>query len=317
MSILAITLGGLGFAASKTSFSQSHGHEQLIFKRAGFEHAFGSSLQWYRGKEDWLFLGNAYDASVAKLKLSAPPQAPEIASTRATFARLAKAGEASKTSVSLLIGPNKESIYPEYLPDKLVPSRQRYIDFYLDALKNVPNLTVYDPTEDLRQAKATQGALYWMTDTHWNNKGAFVAYSEFLKLLALPAPNVELQQGKTHAGDLIRISKLTDFPLHAQDNWDVVWKSKPDWQEIEIHGEQKTMLGQPTVVTNQKALSNKYVWVVGDSFTGALKQYFNATFKEVRYVGHWSQKLEGLPDELTRATRKPDMIVIVRVERSF
>jgi hypothetical protein len=70
-------------------------------------------------------------------------------------------------------------------------------------------------------------------------------------------------------------------------------------------------------VSNQNPLSTKYVWVVGDSFTGALKQYFNATFKEVRYVGQWGDKLKNLPADLAKADKKPDMIIIVRVERSF
>ena len=60
-----------------------------------------------------------------------------------------------------------------------------------------------------------------------------------------------------------------------------------------------------------------YVWVVGDSFTGALRQYFNATFKEINYVGYWDKKLKDLPGKLINADRKPDMVIVVRVERSF
>ena len=85
----------------------------------------------------------------------------------------------------------------------------------------------------------------------------------------------------------------------------------------EIPDEQKTSADAPYVSINQKPLSNKYVWVVGDSFTGSLKQYFNATFKEVRFIGHSSKKLKDLPEYLTKADRKPDMIIVVRVERSF
>ena len=59
------------------------------------------------------------------------------------------------------------------------------------------------------------------------------------------------------------------------------------------------------------------IWVVGDSFTNSLKQYFNATFKEVRYVGHWSEKLKGLAADLANADKKPDMIIVVKVERTF
>ena len=68
---------------------------------------------------------------------------------------------------------------------------------------------------------------------------------------------------------------------------------------------------------NQEALSDSYIWVVGDSFANQLKPFFNATFREVRYIGHWTDKLQGLAVELDKAVIKPDMIVVIKVERSF
>ena len=136
-------------------------------------------------------------------------------------------------------------------------------------------------------------------------------------MLALPIPKIEFKQGQPHSGDLIAISKLKDFPLSSDDNWDVIWKETPAWKEEDIPNEQKTAFGSATIATNNNALSDKHVWVVGDSFAGALKPYFNATFKEVRYVGHWGHKLDVLPEEISKTERKPDLIVIVRVERSF
>ena len=312
-----LVMGFLGFLVSKADFSQSHGFENLAIKRKGLEHAFGSSLAWYKGKEDWLFLGNSYDDTVAKLKLAVVPTEDELASTKELFSKVAQTGTEFNAKTVLIVGANKSNIYPEYLPDELVPATKKYSSFFLDKLKEVPNLTVYDPTDDFLRLKKTEGYLYWMTDTHWNNKGAFFAYSGFSKILDLPIPQVEFQQGAPHKGDLIDIAKLKDFPLHAEDNWDVVWKNKPVWAVKEIPDEQKTAFGSATIVVNPQPLSDKYVWVVGDSFAGALQQYFNSTFKEVRYVGHWRDKLKDLPANLVKADRKPDMIVIVRVERSF
>ena len=305
-----------GITVSQLDFTKSHTFEKLSIKRKG-EHAIGSSLNWFRGKDDWLFLGNAYDNTVAKLKLSIVPSESQIQSTTELFSKLAEAALQHKTRVVLIVGPDKSSIYPEYLPDEMTPSKVRYSSFFLNKLKDIPNLIVYDPTDDLISLKNSEGILYWLTDTHWNNKGAFLAYSGFSKILDLPIPEVDFVTGSPHTGDLIGISKLNDFPLSAKDNWDVVWKKKPVWTEKEIPNEQKTTFGSATVVTNEKALSNQYVWVLGDSFAGALKQYFNASFKEVRYVGQWGKKLSDLPSELSKADRKPDLIVVVRVERSF
>ena len=136
-------------------------------------------------------------------------------------------------------------------------------------------------------------------------------------MLDLQPPRVTFKQSTTHSGDLIGISKLKNFPLSPLDNWDVVWEEKPVWTEQDIPNEKKTTFGSATLVSNVKPLSNQHVWVVGDSFAGSLRQYFNASFLKVRYVGHWGQKLKILPDEIVKADVKPDFIVIVRVERSF
>ena len=314
---LMIAIGFGGWLISKTDFSQSHQYEKLAVKRKGFEYAFGSSLSWYRGKNDWLFLGNAYEDTVAKLKLAITPDGTRIQSIKEDFSKIAAESSKYNTKFVLFIGPNKSSVYPEYLPNGLVPSPKRYIEFFLDKLREISNLTVYDPTDDLLALKSSQGILYWMTDTHWNYKGAFLSYSGFLNLLQLPAPSVSFKNGAVHSGDLIGISKLKNFPLHAEDNWDIIWENSPVWEEKEIEGEEKTPFGEASVVINKKPLSDKYVWVVGDSFASVLRPYFNATFKEVRYVGHWVNKLKGLPSDLAKTDRKPDMVVVVKVERSF
>ena len=282
-------------------------YEKMPIKRKGFDQAI-ASLAWYKGKSDWLFLGDAYDKTVSKLKLAIIPSERETESTKAIFSALAKAGEQYNTKVFLIVGPNKSSI---------APSTKKYSDFFLDKLKNVPNLTIYNPEDDFLRLKKTEGILYWMTDTHWNNKGAFLAYLGFLKLIGSLSPEVDFQHSTTHSGDLISIANLKDFPLHPEDNWDVIWKHKPIWTEKEITDEQKTVFGSAAVIVNPKPLSNKYIWVIGDSFSAALRPYFNATFKEIRYLGHWGDKLKNLPSDLTKATKKPDMIVVVRVERSF
>ena len=292
-------------------------NEHLLIKRKGFDGLL-SSLAWYQGKEDWLFLGDNYDKTVSKLRLSITPKQSEIIDTNKIFQAIAKAGATSDIKVVLFIGPNKSSVYSEYLPDNIVPSQIKYSNFFLDNLINVPNLTVYNPTEQLLKLKEYEGFLYFRTDTHWNNKGAFLAYSGFSKLLQLPIPKVEFVQSSTpHSGDLIAISNLKNFPLYIGDSWDVIWKNKPNWIERDIPDEQKTAFGSSKVVINNNPLTNKYVWVIGDSFTGSLKQYFNATFKEVRYVGHWNDKFKDLPELLDKADRKPNMVIVVRVERSF
>jgi peptidoglycan/LPS O-acetylase OafA/YrhL len=318
LTLMVLLIGITGLIISRVDFSQSRANQDLAIKRRGAEYALGSSNKWFQGEDDWLFLGNAYDNIVAKMMLSIVPSQNEIEYTKKTLARISKIGAETGTKIVLIIGPNKSTIYPEYLPDELTPSSKRYISFFLESLKDVPNLAVYDPTSDLLKLKKTEGILYGMTDTHWNNKGAYLAYVGFLKLTGEPIPKVEFRINSTHKGDLIAISGLKDFPLHAEDNWEPVWKSNPILIEKEIPGERRNpVIGPPVVVNNHEALSNKCIWVIGDSFSNALRQYFNATFKEVHYVGHWDDKIAQLDFLLACAEKKPDMVVIIRTERAF
>ena len=292
-------------------------NENLLIKRKGVESSL-LPLGWYEGKNDWLFLGDKFNKTVSKLKLSITPTNSETNNTREVFSALAKSANAYNAKVVLFIGPSKSAIYSEFLPDNITPSKKKYTGFFLDKLSGIPNLAIYDPTENLLSAKKSEGLLYWMTDTHWNHKGAFVAFSGLSKLLGLPPPDVIFSRELTpHVGDLVAISRLSQHPLHAEDNWNVAWKREPILKEEVIPNEQKTSFGVATVVTNQVPLSSMNVWVVGDSFSVNLRPYFNATFGEVRYVGHWSEKLESLASELAKSAKKPDVIVVVKAERSF
>lgn len=311
--VLMIIIGYIGYK----TYEKDGLSFRFPIKRAGIEPSI-ASLAWYQGKDNWLFLGDAHDKTVSKLKLKITPKDSETEAIKSVFAEVANAGIFSDTKVVLVIAPNKSSIYPEYLPDDIVPSPKKYNSFFLDKLSAVNNLTVYDPTDDMLALKNTEGILYYRTDTHWNNKGAFLAYSGLSKLLDLPLPEVQFINSSTpHSGDLISISNLKEFQLKTDDSWDVIWKNKPLLFEKEIQGEKKTTFGSVAIVKNENSLSNKYVWVCGDSFSVQLRQYFNATFKEVRYVGHWGNKLKDLSKDLAKADRKPDIIFIERVERTF
>lgn len=314
-------VGVSGLAMTRADFTESHGYDRLLFSRPGFEHAIGHSLRWYRGKDDWLFNGEEFSQEVSKLKLSTLPDSNSIEAIRAEFVNISNAAKRAGAEVILFIVPNKSSIYQEYLPDSIKVSRNRYIEPYIDALRTVPHLNVYDATATLRAAKEKNRLLYFRTDTHWNALGAYVAFSGFAKMAGVPAPDVSFTQGGITPGDILRdiigISNLPNFPLHPGDSWDDVRSKDRAWTETKIDGLHNPAFGQPSTVNNPKALSDKYAWVIGDSFTTYLRPYFNATFREVRYVGHWQQQLSRLPNEIERAKRPPDLVVIEMLERYF
>jgi peptidoglycan/LPS O-acetylase OafA/YrhL len=317
LGLAMIIVAGLGGVLAKRDFSESHTFESIFFVREGAEHVIGSSNSWFEGAPGWLFLGNSFDNTIAKLRLASTPSSSEIANLVNIFQDIGESARSVGAEVALMIGPNKSSVYSEYLPDAAMPSSVRYVDFFLDPIRSSSGVTVYDPTLDLMSYTDDGALLYWRTDTHWNNRGAYVAYSGLARELGFRAPSVSFVQGEGRRGDLIGISGLTNFPIQSDDDWEPVWDENPILQYVGTRHGGADSFGPRVHVTNSNYLSDQYVWVVGDSFASAQRQYINATFREVEYIGHWNDVLDNLSSQLVGAARKPDLVLIIRTERSF
>lgn len=316
LGVAMVAVAGLGLFLEKHNFSDTHTFETVLIER-GAEHIIGSSDSWYEGAPGWLFLGNSYDNTVAKLRLANTPSSTEIAAVVNAFEEIGEVAQSVGARVALMVGPNKSTIYSEFLPDTAMPSRVRYVDFFLDAIRTIDGVTVYDPTSDLVSSADDGPILYWRTDTHWNNRGAYVAFLGLARELEFSAPNVNFVEGEGRRGDLIGISGLEDYPIQNDDDWEPIWDRNPVVQEVTVNGGEAGSFGPRVRITNSNFLSDQSVWVIGDSFTIAQRQYINATFREVEYIGHWGQALDSLPSRLANAETKPDLIIIIRVERSF
>ena len=90
----------------------------------------------------------------------------------------------------MMVVPNKETIYPEYLPAGYIPENNpNRTDQILDALaKNYPKVKILDCRIVLKKEKK-KGLLYFPADTHWNMRGAIYAYHELINLIAKDYPD--------------------------------------------------------------------------------------------------------------------------------
>lgn len=312
-----VLVASAGMALAVGNFSRSHTFERLIIAREGSEHFIGGSTAWYEGTDGWLYLGNRYNDTVAKLRLAITPTDEQVREALGPLRDVASIAQEFNVQVAMMIGPNKSSIYPQFLPDNVIPSEVRYVDFFLNALEHIEHLEVYDPTIDLIRASQSVGPLYWRTDTHWNQRGAYLAFLGLADRLGFQAPEIDFAEGERHVGDLINISGLEDFPMLPDDDWRIIWQHEPSWTENTVYFGEQDSFGAQVHIRNDNPLSDQHVWVIGDSFTNAQRPYLNATFKDIEYLGHWRKVLPDLPSRLSEAQSPPDLILIIRVERSF
>jgi hypothetical protein len=257
------------------------------------------SLECYEGKDNWLFYGDLNSYGLEKLigiRVLTNERIIRLAGRYKAYNDLAKD---IGSEFIFFLGPNKSNIYNEYLPEIFIPLKKRYIIPFLEYLSN-NNITVYDPTDKIIKSKSI-GLLYYRTDSHWNSKGAYKAFDGFCEFLSLPKlPTPSFLDVGPYRGDLVDLAGLDEFPLSNGDHFSIEWSTSP--HVIEENG--KTL--------NLNPLSDKQVWVFGDSFAEALKPYFNAMFREVHYI-----RYENYESSIYSLKNKPDLIIWIEVERNI
>jgi alginate O-acetyltransferase complex protein AlgJ len=90
-----------------------------------------------------------------------------------------------------VIPPDKHSIYPEYLPDWLLPVKKpTKLDQFIAYMKMNSTVPVLDLRPALLAAKRGE-VVYFLTGTHWNYLGAFMGYQSFIRTLSQQLPDLK------------------------------------------------------------------------------------------------------------------------------
>ena len=214
----------------------------------------------------------------------------------------------------ILIAPDKNRIYGEYYyPEikKVAPKgrAEELISFLSD-----DDLNIVYPLEKMLNAKCN-GAIYYRLDTHWNNYGAFIGYSELmeeikkdyptLNILDLKDFNVKTRPEK--GGDLLNMLNVPLEKLKLKDNAILVLNKKTPYKYKYLKN-----AGRKGVKTqNPKPLNNLKVFVLRDSFTTAMEPFISETFNEANFV--WTHNFNSQYEAILKY--KPDIVIHEMVER--
>lgn len=103
--------------------------------------------------------------------------------------------------------PNKQDLYPEYMPDTFRRGETTRMDQLLDYLKRNSDVEVLDLRPVLAEAKPRH-QLYYKTDQHMSYRGSFVAYQLIARELSKTFPSIKplsesdfVVSAKTFSGD--------------------------------------------------------------------------------------------------------------------
>jgi len=144
------------------------------------------------GRDDWMFYSDEF--SLETFRGVHPFTNEELERWRRTLESqrdyLARRG----IDDVFVIGPNKETIYPDYVPtayNRVGPTRMDQLVAYLDAHSDFRILDLRPPLIAARADDRPYDHLYYELGTHWNGRGNFVAARETSRRLHARFPAVK------------------------------------------------------------------------------------------------------------------------------
>ena len=140
-----------------------------------------------KGRDGWLFYGG--DGGMDDYTRQMPFSPAQLAEWRDSVVRTNEWLRARGVAYVFAIAPDKHVIYPEQLPATIRPlAGPSRLEQLLKALEGSGVATV-DFRPALLEAK-THERIFDLTDSHWNRRGAFVAYRRLVEAIWEQAPGV-------------------------------------------------------------------------------------------------------------------------------
>ncbi len=275
------------------------------------------------GRDGWLFYDDgrhSTDLLFADLRGHAPFAPDELNSIIANLRGLASALASCGKRVLVVMVPDKQTIYPDFLPFTLASERQTRADQVNRALSHLaPNFTYIDLRSALKQARVAEPwLLYKKTDTHWNSLGAFFGYRSIREQLVHdatlgPSANSSLDAYKISEYPLKGGDIATNMLGLANEYSDVAVLLEPKRGRIARETRSDTSSSETSVYlvrTFTSANAGPRTLVYGDSFSVELFPFLAQDFAAVRFV------VKPQTIDLAEVARfKADLVIIEVVER--
>jgi len=217
-----------------------------------------------------------------------------------------------------VIPPDKHTIYPEHLPRWLATAARpsRRLDQFVDYMKTRSDVPILNLRDALLAGKETN-QVYLRTDTHWNERGGFIAAREIVGKIAslgMPVAPLDISAFEPHAVDLPAgdLARMLGRETSLGDKGETLLEARPPLTPIQPRAEEdpgkKWIPGTEPQVTENPDKPAKVV-VFRDSFAIALMKFLGCSFNRVVYV--WQQNW----DKRIIEREKPDIVIDEMLER--
>lgn len=209
---------------------------------------------------------------------------------------------------AVLLAPNKETIYSEYMPAAYtrLSDTTRY-DQLEQGLREMTDIPVAAPKQYFLEHR--EKLWYFKTDSHWNEAGGFIAGQMLIEALGGTPVSIEdltVSCEQPKAGDLALLFHMPDAFLD-----DCSCTVRGYYDEIEPVPE--LLFGNVLLLRTraENAPDQRHIAFYQDSFALAMTDKFSRYFNEVTYYPWQEFQPEYLETDL------PDVLVYEVVERDI
>ncbi len=295
------------------------GRKKLLKKYGKIQYKLGiDSGYTIQGQKGWAFYDSAkvpdgytlidYFGEVRFSEAELKQMAEGVEKARAFYAR-------QGIDYIIIIAPNKEAMYSEYMPERLQKQRKSdksRMDLAVEYLQKNTKVKIINFKDALMAAKSElKEEIYYPLDSHWNGIGSYVGYTAMAEYLNkfnyhLPVKHV--------SENMISIVGSQKSDLDVAGVKDINYKVS-FFDDMNVKNLKNEDNGFMLVYENTKAPEKKTLFMIRDSFGVGLIPYLSKAFRKTVYAHNKHNKREQL--EALIREHKPDIMVDELVERYF
>ena len=264
------------------------------------------------GKNGWLYYNNPKDGKNLRDyygKVNFTTTETERINLR--LQRLKSRLDSLHVPVLVVFIPNKHSVYPEYLPSTYSPIRAKITrENQIDSVFRLSGIPYINMQSILLEAKRTYPLpLYYQTDSHWNELGAYIGYRSIMNQLQRKLPVVKSHtladyditvQRDSGTGDLANLiflgGQMTDLQVQLT----------PKYKECALLKRERSKVD--SIVYSNTDTTQLHLLMFHDSFARPLRSLLSESFSRSIYL--WRKVNMNLIKK-----EKPDVLIIEFAER--
>ena len=252
------------------------------------------------GKNGWLYYSSTIDDYLGTDRLSER----EIYNIVHNLAIVKNYLDEKGIDMVVTIPPNKNTLYgknmPYYASVVVNPKTEMEVLAPILETKEIPY------TDLLKLFRNQSETLYLKRDSHWDNRGALLAYNAILDTAGYKHDDfsgVEVTRAIDDVGDLNKMLYTFYGEKEANYRYDLpnTYEYLSDFKSVE-----------DTWIETENPEGKKSLLMFRDSFGNTLIPFMTNQFKSARFSKGLPYSLEPLIEE-----KKPDLVVFERVERSM